>query len=98
LLQDDQTLGRILVEAKLKMEVLQSLLEPCDRKTYGIKLKQAAEKLGKTVRTLQRLVKKYQEQGLSAITEPERSDRGNYRIDELETQWATWGSNPEPAD
>ncbi|WP_230966624.1 helix-turn-helix domain-containing protein [Nostoc commune] len=46
-------------EAKLRMEVLQSLIEPCDRKTYGIKLKQAAEKLGKTVRTVQRLVKKY---------------------------------------
>ncbi|MEH2241375.1 helix-turn-helix domain-containing protein [Nostoc sp.] len=69
-------------EAKLRMEVLQSLIEPSDRKTYGIKLKQAAQKLGKTVRTVQRLVKKYQEQGLSAITEPERSDRGNYRIDE----------------
>ncbi|WP_375477013.1 Mu transposase C-terminal domain-containing protein [uncultured Nostoc sp.] len=69
-------------EAKLRMEVLQNLIKPCDRKTYGIKLKQAAEKLGKTVRTVQRLVKKYQEQGLSAITEPERSDRGNYRIDE----------------
>ncbi|MEH2273934.1 MAG: helix-turn-helix domain-containing protein [Nostoc sp.] len=54
-------------EAKLRMEVLQSLIEPCDRKTYGIKLKQAAQKLGKTVRTVQRLVKKYQEQGLSAI-------------------------------
>ncbi|MEH2296082.1 Mu transposase C-terminal domain-containing protein [Nostoc sp.] len=68
-------------EAKLKMEVLQSLIEPCDRKTYGIKLKQAAEKLGKTVRTVQRLVNKYQEQGLSGVTEAERSDKGGYRID-----------------
>lgn len=69
-------------EAKLRMEVLQSLIEPCDRKTYGIKLRQAAERLGKTVRTVQRLVKKYQEQGLSAVTEPERSDKGDYRIDQ----------------
>ncbi|MGB3636504.1 MAG: Mu transposase C-terminal domain-containing protein [Rivularia sp. (in: cyanobacteria)] len=69
-------------EAKLRMEVLQSLIEPCDRKAYGVKLRQAAQKLGKTVRTVQRLVKKYQEEGLSAITEPERSDAGNYRIDE----------------
>ncbi len=68
-------------EAKLRMEVLQSLLEPCDRKTYGIKLHDAAEKLGKTIRTVQRLVKKYQEEGLSAITEAERSDKGDYRID-----------------
>ncbi|MEH1789120.1 MAG: helix-turn-helix domain-containing protein [Nostoc sp.] len=69
-------------EAKLRVEGLQSLVEPCDRKTYGIKLKQAAEKLGKTVRTVQRLVKKYQEQGLSGVTEAERSDKGGYRIDD----------------
>ncbi|MBD2515354.1 Mu transposase C-terminal domain-containing protein [Nostoc sp. FACHB-973] len=69
-------------EAKLRVEVLQSLIGPCDRKTYGIKLKQAAEKLGKTVRTVQRLVKKYQEQGLSGVTEAERSDKGAYRIDD----------------
>ncbi|MEH1988072.1 MULTISPECIES: DDE-type integrase/transposase/recombinase [unclassified Nostoc] len=65
-------------EAKLRVEVLQSLIGSCDRKTYGIKLKQAAEKLGKTVRT----VKKYQEQGLSGVTEAERSDKGAYRIDD----------------
>lgn len=46
-------------EAKLKMEVIQSLLEPCDRKTYGERLKEAADKLGKSVRTVQRLVKKW---------------------------------------
>jgi putative transposase len=68
-------------EAKLKMEVIQSLLEPCDRKTYGQKLRGAAEKLGKTVRTVQRLVKKYQQDGLSAIVDTERNDKGSYRID-----------------
>ncbi len=47
-------------EAKLKMEVIQSLLEPCDRKTYGERLKEAADKLGKSVRTVQRLVKKWE--------------------------------------
>jgi putative transposase len=45
-------------EAQLKLEVIQNLLEPCDRTTYGQKLKEAAEKLGVTVRTVQRLVKK----------------------------------------
>ncbi len=29
-------------EARLKMEVIQSLLEPCDRQTYGKRLKEAA--------------------------------------------------------
>ncbi|MBD2741885.1 Mu transposase C-terminal domain-containing protein [Coleofasciculus sp. FACHB-1120] len=68
-------------EAKFRMEVIQSLIAPCDRKTYGQKLKEAADKLGKTVRTVQRLVNKYQKEGLSAITDTERSDKGNYRID-----------------
>ncbi|MGB5770393.1 MAG: transposase, partial [Crocosphaera sp.] len=43
-------------EAQLKLEVIQTLLEPCDRKTYGQRLEEAAEKLGKSKRTVQRLV------------------------------------------
>jgi putative transposase len=38
-------------EAKLKMEVIQSLLEAGDRTTYAQRLKEAAVKLGKSVRT-----------------------------------------------
>ncbi|MEB3883495.1 hypothetical protein [Lyngbya sp. CCY1209] len=38
------------------MEILQSLREPCDRKTYGEKLRQAINRLGKSVRTVQRLI------------------------------------------
>jgi putative transposase len=41
-------------EALLKMEVIQSLLENSDRTTYTQKLKEAAEKLGKSVRTVRR--------------------------------------------
>jgi putative transposase len=44
-------------EAQLKLEMIQTLLEPCDRATYGKRLKEAAEKLGKSKRTVQRLVK-----------------------------------------
>ncbi|EAW34514.1 hypothetical protein [Lyngbya sp. PCC 8106] len=29
-------------EAKLKLEIIESLSEPCDRKTYGAKLEEAA--------------------------------------------------------
>ncbi|MBD2566641.1 Mu transposase C-terminal domain-containing protein [Anabaena lutea] len=86
-IQDDEPeetnviITELSAEAKLKMEVIQGLLEPCDRKTYGQKLRVAAEKLGKTVRTVQRLVKKYQQDGLSAIVDTERNDKGSYRID-----------------
>ncbi|WP_242054691.1 helix-turn-helix domain-containing protein [Nostoc sp. FACHB-190] len=70
-------------EAQLKLEVIQSLLEPCDRTTYGQKLKEAAEKLGVTVRTVQRLVKKWEEDGLVGFTQTGRADKGKHRIGEF---------------
>ncbi len=72
--------GSLSDEAQLKMEVIESLLRESDRKTYGQKLREAADKLGKSVRSVQRLVKKYEEEGISAITSTERSDKGSYRI------------------
>jgi putative transposase len=54
-------------EGKVKLEVIQSLLEPCDRVTYGQRLRDGAQKLEISVRSVQRLFKKYQEQGLIAI-------------------------------
>ncbi|MBD2495472.1 Mu transposase C-terminal domain-containing protein [Nostoc sp. FACHB-280] len=70
-------------EAQLKLEVIQSLLEPCDRTTYGQKLKEAAEKLGVSVRTVQRLVKKWEEDGLVGFTQTGRADKGKHRIGEF---------------
>ena len=67
-------------ETQKKMEVIQTLLEPCDRKTYGKRLREAAEKLGKSKRTVQRLVKKWEEEGLTGLTATKRSDKGNHRI------------------
>ena len=72
--------GPLSDEAQLKMEVIESLLVSCDRKTYGQKLREAADKLGKSVRSVQRLVNKYEEEGISAITNTPRSDKGSYRI------------------
>jgi len=69
-------------EAKLKMEVIQSLMEPCDRATYAEKLQQAAERLGKSVRTVRRLVKQWEQEGLEGLTQTGRSDKGKYRIDD----------------
>jgi putative transposase len=70
-------------EAQLKLEVIQSLLEPCDRTTYGQKLKEAAEKLGVSVRTVQRLVKKWEEDGLVGFAQTGRADKGKHRIGEF---------------
>lgn len=70
-----------IIDPKL-LEVLQPLMEPCDRKTYGQRLKVAAQKLGKSVRTVQRLMKHWQEEGLRAFTKSERADKGQFRISE----------------
>jgi putative transposase len=71
-------------EGKVKLEVIQSLLEPCDRVTYGQRLRDGAQKLEISVRSVQRLFKKYQEQGLIALITTERADRGQHRIS---TSW-----------
>jgi putative transposase len=70
-------------EVKLRIEVIQSLIEPCDRKTYSIKKKEAAQKLGVSPRQIERLLKKYREQRLVALTRT-RSDTGKLRI---EKEW-----------
>lgn len=62
------------------LEKLSPLMEPCDRKTYGQRLRQAAVDTGKSVRTVQRLMKRWQEQGLEAFADLERSDKGRPRI------------------
>jgi len=75
-------------EALLKMEVIQSLLENSDtcggklRTTYTQKLKEAAEKLGKSVRTVRRLVEKWEQEGLAGLTQNQRLDKGKHRVDE----------------
>ncbi|MBP5974041.1 Mu transposase C-terminal domain-containing protein [Brasilonema sp. CT11] len=69
-------------EALLKMEVIQSLLENSDRTTYTQRLQQAAEKLGKSVRTVRRLVDKWEQEGLAGLTQNQRADKGKHRVDE----------------
>lgn len=68
-------------EERRVLEVIQGLLEPCDRKTYGERQREAAAKLGKSVRTIRRLVKKWEEQGLAALQTTTRVDKGRHRID-----------------
>ncbi|WP_414548514.1 Mu transposase C-terminal domain-containing protein [Anabaena sp. CCY 0017] len=69
-------------EAKLKMEIIQSLLEASDRTTYAQRLKEAADKLGKSVRTVRRLIDKWEQEGLVGLAQTERADKGKHRVDE----------------
>ena len=67
-------------EAKLKQEVIQSLMEPCDHRTYGQRQREAAQKLGVSVRTVRRLVAKWEQEGLAALNQDKRADKGKHRI------------------
>ncbi len=62
------------------LNALQPLMEPCDRKTYGQLLRQVAKDTGKSVRTIQRLMNRWQEKGLEAFAYLERGDKGMPRI------------------
>lgn len=76
LVEQNQIVTELSDEAKLKIEVIQSLLEPCDRATYGNRLRDAATRLGKSVRTVQRMVKSWQEEGIAGLSNGERTDKG----------------------
>ncbi len=44
---------------------------------------EGAKKLGVSVRSVQRLFKTYQEEGLAALTSTNRADKGKHRISEF---------------
>lgn len=67
-------------QGRMQLEVISTLLEPCSREEYGIRLRAGADKLGVSVRTVQRLVKKWQENGLAALAQPHRADKGQHRV------------------
>ncbi len=72
---------QITDEVKLRMEVVESLIEPCDRTLYRERKQQAAEKLGVSIRSIERLMKKYREEGFVGIIKT-RADKGTIRIDQ----------------
>ena len=79
----NQMVSELSGEARVKLDVILSLIEPCDRATYGERLRAGAKKLGVSVRSVQRLFKTYQEEGLAALTSTTRADKGKHRINEF---------------
>ncbi len=79
--ETNEIVTQLSYEERRVLDVIQGLLEPCDRKTYGERQREAATKLGKSVRTIRRLVKKWEEQGLAALQTTTRADKGRHRID-----------------
>ncbi len=82
--ESSDIITELSVGDKELLELIQKLLEPCDRQTYGERQREVAAKLGKSVRTVRRLVKKWEEQGLAALQTTQRADKGKHRID---SQW-----------
>lgn len=82
--REENTIAIELDEAaQRKLEIIHGLLEPCDRATYGEKLRDAAGKLGCSVRTVQRLVRRWQVEGNTVLISLGRADRGTHRITEF---------------
>ncbi len=73
---------RLSAEQRLKLEIIRNLREPCDRQTYGERLEEAAKKLGKSERTVRRLIKSWEEKGIAALAEVARADKGQVRKSE----------------
>jgi putative transposase len=68
------------VEVQQRIEMIQTLISVQGTEGYGKMQQQAAKRLGISVRSLQRLVKRWREEGLSALTKPPRVDHGASKI------------------
>ncbi|BAQ64589.1 integrase [Geminocystis sp. NIES-3709] len=58
-------------------------MEPCDRISYGKKLDEVSQKLNCSRRTVQRMVKKWEEEGINSLFSTQRTDKGQHRIDKV---------------
>jgi putative transposase len=70
-------------EPQVNQELLDALLrlmEPCDKVTYGQRLRETAERLGKSVRTVQRWMQRWQNDGLDGFVSTHRADKGQFRL------------------
>ena len=68
-------------EAQLKMELIEEIRHAGDRSTRTEKIEEAAKKLCKSTRTIRRMLAKVEHEGLAALAETVRSDKGQFRID-----------------
>ncbi len=71
---------RLSPEMQERVQVIQQIMAARGTKSYGKVQKQAAEKLGISVRSLRRLVKLCQEQGLEGLLRQRRKDQGAVKI------------------
>lgn len=76
-LEDDEF--RLSGEERIRLEVLRDLRKPCNKLEYSQKLKDAAKRLGKSVRQVRRDVKAWEEYGPASLMPSPRADKGKPR-------------------
>jgi putative transposase len=70
------------VEVQQRMQVIQRLMAAAGTKNYGKVQRHLARELGISVRSLQRMVKRWRERGLAGLKKQVRSDCGEVKIAE----------------
>jgi len=72
--------------AQQKLDSILRLLEPCpSKREYGQRIREEAQKLGVSVRTMQRYISAWHDKGLIGLQDDVRSDKGKSRMNkELE--------------
>jgi putative transposase len=74
--------GERSIEVQQRLDVIQKIITAQGTDRYGKVQQQGAKQLGMSVRSLQRLVKSWREQGLTALSKQPRVDQGAVRISE----------------
>jgi putative transposase len=75
--------GQLSPSAQRRLESILKLLEPCSsKKEYGQRLREEAERLGVSVRTMQRYISAWRDKGLVGLQDDVRADKGQSRMGE----------------
>jgi putative transposase len=67
-------------EARRWQQAIEELRQPCDRKTYGQRKREIADRFGVSLKTIERKVKAWEEKGIDAFVETERADKNRTRV------------------
>jgi len=66
-------------EARRWIQAIEELRQPCDRKTYGQRKREIANRLGVCLKTIERKVADWEKDGIAAFVETERADKDKTR-------------------
>jgi putative transposase len=82
-----KAIARLPIEVQQRIEVIQQVMAVRGTEHYAKVQRQGAKKLGLSVRSLRRLMRSWQEQGIAGLTRQSRSDQGSSKYSE---DWQTF--------